>query len=296
MMEIQNPDAMDIVLRRRFRLEKEYSLFSVERYECILLINFIYYFFCSLKTYFFHLNSARYLGDLYGAESDSIYRECMALDPFWCIQWDIWKSNGRDNRTAEVNTNETYRDTRSDKNETQEGSSSFDCTEINQVMELSEGTSGEHKSIVDKNSILKTEKALVPGICVPNTKSLKIGNTAVKNLSKEDSFNISGGFSEKERTCLSSGSLRNKEYLIEEGSSEERYLFLGLADILFSFCFDYRCVLLFKFYTFFHVRQLLPPIYYQHTQILIHQTSKLRTPYQNQTTKCTRTKYEISNI
>lgn len=31
MMEIPNPDAMDIELRRRFRLEKEYSLFSVER-------------------------------------------------------------------------------------------------------------------------------------------------------------------------------------------------------------------------------------------------------------------------
>jgi SHQ1 protein len=208
-----------------------------------LVHKFSLLFFLSFKTYFFHLNSTRYLGDLYGAESDSIYLESMALDPFWCIQWDIWKSNGRDNRTAEVNTSETYRDTRSDKNVIQEGSSSSDCTEINQVIEPSERTSDENKSNVDKNSILKTEKALVPGICEPNTKSLKIGNTAEKNLSKEDSFNISGGFSEKERTCLFSGSLRNKEYLIEKGSSEERSLFLGLADILFSFCFDYRCVL-----------------------------------------------------
>jgi hypothetical protein len=243
MMEIPNPDAMDIVLRRRFRLEKEYSSFSVERYESILFIHFFFCFFCSLRSCFFHLNSTRYLGDLYGAESDSIYLESMALDPFWCIQWDIWKSNGKDNRTAKVKTRETFRDTSCDKNEFQEDSSSSDLTGIYRLSEASEGTSSERLNVMVNNCILEAEKALVPGICESNTKYLKIGITAEKNLSKDDSFNVSGGFSEKERTCLSSGSLRNKEYLIKEGSSEERSLFLGLADMLFSFCFDFRHVI-----------------------------------------------------
>lgn len=205
--------------------------------------------FLSFHDAVFTLKSSRYLGDLYGAESDSIYLESMALDPFWCIQWDVWKSNGSDNRTAKVNTSESQRDNGCDRNEIsdsvakfQDGSSSSDLPALTSITESSDRTSSEDKNVINNNSILKTEIVPVPDISESDTNSFKIGNSTVQNLSKEDSFNITGGFSEKERTCLSSGALRNKEYLIEEGSAEERSVFLGLADILFAFCFDYRYV------------------------------------------------------
>ena len=60
------------------------------------------------------------------------------------------------------------------------------------------------------------------------------------NITKEEAFEVVGGFSEKEKKVLSSGCLRNKEYLIEEHSADEKATFLGLADLLFSFCFDHR--------------------------------------------------------
>lgn len=37
MMEIVDPDKLDMSLRRRFRIEKEYSLFSTERYVSKLM-------------------------------------------------------------------------------------------------------------------------------------------------------------------------------------------------------------------------------------------------------------------
>ena len=68
------------------------------------------------------------------------------------------------------------------------------------------------------------------------------------DTSREDSFDINGGFTEKEKNVLSSGVLRNREYLIERHSPDEEAVFLGLADLLFSFCFDYR---------YLHISQLL---------------------------------------
>ena len=66
-------------------------------------------------------------------------------------------------------------------------------------------------------------------------------NKIVKNnITKEDAFEIIGGFSDKEKKVLSSGCLRNKEYLIQEHSADEKATFLSLADLLFSFCFDHR--------------------------------------------------------
>ena len=58
-------------------------------------------------------------------------------------------------------------------------------------------------------------------------------------------FEAVGGFSELERTVLSGGSsgaggLRNKEYLIAADSADERSLLLGLGDILFAFCHEFR--------------------------------------------------------
>jgi SHQ1 protein len=166
----------------------------------------------------------------------------MALDPFWCIQWDVWRSNGRDNRTAKINITETQREINCDNNGISDTMNRFQDGSSSSVSEPSERTSNGDKNIIDNKSILKTEVVLVPGVCESNTNFIQKENSITQNLSKEDSFNITGGFSEKERTCLSSGSLRNKEYLIEEGSLEERSVLLGLADILFSFCFDYRYV------------------------------------------------------
>ena len=60
------------------------------------------------------------------------------------------------------------------------------------------------------------------------------------DTSREDAFDTNGGFTEKEKSVLSSGVLRNREYLIDRHSSDEKAVFLGLADLLFSFCFDYR--------------------------------------------------------
>ena len=61
-----------------------------------------------------------------------------------------------------------------------------------------------------------------------------------RKYSFESAFESVGGFSEKEKKVLSSGVLRNKEYLIEEQSAEENSILLGLIDLLFAFCFDHR--------------------------------------------------------
>ena len=61
-----------------------------------------------------------------------------------------------------------------------------------------------------------------------------------RKYSFESAFQSVGGFSEKEKKVLSSGVLRNKEYLIEEQSAEENSILLGLIDLLFAFCFDHR--------------------------------------------------------
>lgn len=63
-----------------------------------------------------------------------------------------------------------------------------------------------------------------------------------RKYSFESAFESVGGFSEKEKKVLSSGVLRNKEYLIEEQSAEENSILLGLIDLLFAFCFDHRWV------------------------------------------------------
>mgnify|MGYP003386600898 CR=1 FL=1 len=56
--------------------------------------------------------------------------------------------------------------------------------------------------------------------------------------SREEVFALSGGFSEQEAACMRG--LPNKQYLIARQSTEERLLLLGLADILFAYCYDHR--------------------------------------------------------
>lgn len=65
-------------------------------------------------------------------------------------------------------------------------------------------------------------------------------NQIERKYSLESAFESVGGFSEKEKKILSSGVLRNKEYLIEKQSAEENSILLGLIDLLFAFCFDHR--------------------------------------------------------
>lgn len=55
---------------------------------------------------------------------------------------------------------------------------------------------------------------------------------------REEVFRRSGGFSQEETDTMRG--LPNKQYLIAKGSSEERLLLLGLADILFAYCYDHR--------------------------------------------------------
>lgn len=68
--------------------------------------------------------------------------------------------------------------------------------------------------------------------------------TAVQTESEQDAalraevFARSGGFSQEERDAMSS--LPNKRYLLQAGSPEERLLLLGLADLLFAYCYDHR--------------------------------------------------------
>jgi hypothetical protein len=47
-----------------------------------------------------------------------------------------------------------------------------------------------------------------------------------------------GGFTKKEKSVLSSGTLRNKEYLLDR--TDEETVLLVLTDLLFAFCFDHR--------------------------------------------------------
>jgi protein SHQ1 len=61
----------------------------------------------------------------------------------------------------------------------------------------------------------------------------------VKKRWREESFEEIGGLSEKEQDLLLN-SIKRKEYLIKSGSQKEFNLLLGLADILFAFCYDLR--------------------------------------------------------
>jgi protein SHQ1 len=56
---------------------------------------------------------------------------------------------------------------------------------------------------------------------------------------KNNAFNMIGGFSDIESEIMSH-SLPRKQYIIATGSREERSLLLGLADVLFAFCYEYR--------------------------------------------------------
>jgi len=56
---------------------------------------------------------------------------------------------------------------------------------------------------------------------------------------KDAAFDAVGGFSKDEQEVLRTG-LRSREYLVAADSAEERSLLLGLADILFAFCHEWR--------------------------------------------------------
>ena len=71
MIEIPDPDGITEVDRRRHRIAAEYALFDVDRY----------------------------LGDYFGAHSDSIYVSALAYDSFWDRQWFSWKLT-RESATA----------------------------------------------------------------------------------------------------------------------------------------------------------------------------------------------------
>jgi protein SHQ1 len=59
---------------------------------------------------------------------------------------------------------------------------------------------------------------------------------------KNAAFDAMGGFSESEAKIMSH-SLPRRLYLIAPGSREEKAVLLGLADILFAFCYEYRITL-----------------------------------------------------
>jgi protein SHQ1 len=55
---------------------------------------------------------------------------------------------------------------------------------------------------------------------------------------REEVFGRSGGFSQEERDTMIA--LPRRQYLVARQSPEERVLLLGLADILFAYCYDHR--------------------------------------------------------
>lgn len=151
-------------------------------------------------------DAERYLGDLYGAEYDVIYTEAMSFIPTWSVQWDIWKNSSKSNNkilSVSVDSN----------------SNSTSSSKVNSISIQKEFVSGENEGVVE-------------------------GEIVTPTFSKDDiqmhAFESAGGFSKQEKNVLSSGALKNKEFLIESNSFEENSLLLGLADLLFSFCFDHR--------------------------------------------------------
>lgn len=136
MTELEEPDQVGESSRRVLRLEAEDRLFDPERY----------------------------LGDYFGAESDALFLDAMAYEPFWSLEWKARRSTASASATA---------------------------------------TSGP-------------------------------------SASENDSGSASGSyFSESEEATLKE--LPNREYIFIPGSPEEKGELLGLADVLYSFCFEFRC-------------------------------------------------------
>ena len=209
------------------------------------------------------------MGDLYGSESDPIYTESMDLVPFWCKHWNVWKSNNT-NVNCEENIDDSY-----SKNGNKNDNSGYihnnvnikydnlimeDILKINQNdNEISKAVGAneteincsnrkevEHNlskiDLSDENNVFEngnTDRKTVDFRDF-QTEINRRKETVEKNMTNEEAFEVVGGFSEKEKKVLSSGCLRNKEYLIEEHSADEKATFLSLADLLFSFCFDHR--------------------------------------------------------
>lgn len=61
---------------------------------------------------------------------------------------------------------------------------------------------------------------------------------AQRSLSSDTAFDLAGGFSEEEQDALCR--LTNREYSVRAGSDEEWALWVGLADLLFAYCYDLR--------------------------------------------------------
>lgn len=153
---------------------------------------FITIIFNALNFYF----SIRYLGDLYGAEHDVIYTEAMSYLPVWAIQWDHWKNYSKN---GIINSSE-----KNDSNSSS-SSSSKDCS-------ISLGANAPSISI-NKESTPEEE-----GENNIVEKSGEVEVSSSKNDINAHAFESAGGFSKQEKLVLSSGALRNKEFLIESGS------------------------------------------------------------------------------
>ena len=209
------------------------------------------------------------MGDLYGSESDPIYMESMDLVPFWCKHWNVWKSN-----ITKLNCQQNIDDNYS-KDENKDDDNGYSNNDVNDkcdhsimenILEINQNGNENFKAVAANETEINSinQKEVEYDFSKINLCDEKIvfenGNTdrktvdfrdfqtnidrnkeSVKNkITKEEAFEVVGGFSEKEKKVLSSGCLRNKEYLIEEHSADEKATFLSLADLLFSFCFDHR--------------------------------------------------------
>jgi len=135
----------------------------------------------------------RYLGDLYGASSDSIFVEAISFEPFWSRQWNYWKASLKQ-KTLASSTAEA-------------------------ISEVGEENPGHLEMAANSTTPLTLDKR----------------DAAFEAPEGQGA----GGFSDEEREVLSR-SLPHKEYLVTAGSRDEKNLLLGLADILFAFCFTYR--------------------------------------------------------
>ena len=192
----------------------------------------------------------------------------MDLVPFWCKHWNVWKSNIRSiNCDDNIDDNYSMNGNKNDDNGHSNNNIKCDNLIVENINlkinqngnEISKAVAENeteincinHKEIEhnlskidlsDKNSVFEngnTDRKTL--YCRDFHSEINRRKEIVENnITKEEAFEVVGGFSEKEKKVLSSGCLRNKEYLIEEHSADEKATFLGLADLLFSFCFDHR--------------------------------------------------------
>ena len=192
----------------------------------------------------------------------------MDLVPFWCKHWNAWKSNIK-SINCDDNIDDHYSKNENKNDDNGHSNNNFKCDnliveninlkinqngfenpeavtenkiEINCINQKESENNLSKIDLSDENIVFKN------GITNRKTVDFSDFQTEINrnkeivenDITKEEAFEVVGGFSEKEKKVLSSGCLRNKEYLIEEHSADEKATFLSLADLLFSFCFDHR--------------------------------------------------------